>query len=355
MSSSVLRQAELSKLAGTLGVSDQRLEYLGRLDVSEIRDLRAAVIDKVASDSRVVFQRLAAASRVLPNSVAARLGRYLGADVVARLTAELTPKRAAALADKMPVEFLADVCVYLDPAAVPPLLEYLPSARVTQTALELYGRRDLVTMARLTEPVPDEIVERLLNEIDDPALLTIGLLMESAERRDRLVWLLPEERLSGILQSAVAQPDLWPDALTVVASLLEPLRERLATIFERDIASNPEQLDDLLRQVERMDLWPALLRLASAASQNLRRVAVERALAVGDPTLSILATASDHGLSRELLVVLTDQSDQTLDEVARRVSTVPTAVWEPAATAAKDNGGEQIIERIGALRGRPHG
>ncbi len=83
-------QAELIKLARTLGVSEQELVFLEPIPQESLRHFRAAVSDFLFDEQRALVRWLANAARWLPSMLSALLARiWLGASLTARLAAEL--------------------------------------------------------------------------------------------------------------------------------------------------------------------------------------------------------------------------------------------------------------------------
>ncbi|MCA9533309.1 MAG: hypothetical protein KC593_06520, partial [Myxococcales bacterium] len=139
--SQVDRIAEKIKLGRLLSLGPAALEQYDALDAATLRALREQISDSLFDDSRGALERVASASRLLPNALVASVGeRSFGPMLCARITGLLSPERAAALAAHMPDEFLADVAMQLDPRSARGVIAQLGKERVVAVAKVLLAR-----------------------------------------------------------------------------------------------------------------------------------------------------------------------------------------------------------------------
>ena len=109
-------RAEVEKLARVLHVDPARLEALEGCAPEAIRELRTATTDALFEADRHHFVRVAAAAKVIPASLAAKLAEHaLGPLLAARVAGLIEPEQGQDLARRLPPSFLADVAVELDP------------------------------------------------------------------------------------------------------------------------------------------------------------------------------------------------------------------------------------------------
>lgn len=241
-------QAELIKLARTLGVEEKELAFLAPIPQESLRHFRAAVSDFLFDEQRALVRWLANAARWLPAMLSALLARvWLGASLTARLAAELPAWRVANIARFLPTPFLADIATTLDPRCARELVMLLP------------------------DDVVSEVAASIPNEGD---LLDIVFHIESPNRLDHLINVLPPERIDAVL----------------------------------DLVSQPEQ----------SDRWPSVLALLSYVGFALKRELGERVIALGDSVLShVIVAADEQGLWEDLIPVVASLSTEAQAKVVK--------------------------------------
>jgi hypothetical protein len=197
---------------------------------ADIRQLRAQITDVLFTSQGSTLNRLAAASKLLPVGVSATIGqRAFGPMLSARIAGLLDPGRAAEMAAKLPVVFLADVAVELDPRRASDVIGRIPAQQVAAITRVLVKREEYVAMGRFVGHLSDDAIAAAVNELDDPAVLRVGFVLEDKDRLDHLISLLPPERLDSIIDAAAAN-DLWLEVLDLLTSVSEDRRAELASL-----------------------------------------------------------------------------------------------------------------------------
>lgn len=98
--------AEQIKLARLFGTQPERLSYLNPLDAAQLRALRLRLSDALFDQTRSSFQRVAMASRLLPNGLVALIGeKVFGPMLCARVAGLMPPDRTFDIALKLPDSF----------------------------------------------------------------------------------------------------------------------------------------------------------------------------------------------------------------------------------------------------------
>lgn len=224
-------EAELVKLARALDTTPDGVAFARALDPADIRRLREGVVATLYDEHRAAFRRVAAITRVLPTPVNVRIAlRAFPPLLAARVAGEMAPDRAAELANRMPIEYLAEGCLHLDPRRAAPLLGRISPDRVLAVVVELVDRGEYIALGRLLDAATDRIVVDAAAAISDEALLRIGFYAESGTHLTRAVAALPEQRLRSVVACALAGPrDLLSAGLALIARLEDDrLRGRLA-------------------------------------------------------------------------------------------------------------------------------
>ncbi len=110
-------EAEILKLARLLDRGPESLSYLDRVPLEDLRALRERITEVLFTAHESTFRRLAAASNLLPVGLVASLGQNtFGPMLAARITGLLEPGRAVEVAARLPIDFLAQAVIELDPA-----------------------------------------------------------------------------------------------------------------------------------------------------------------------------------------------------------------------------------------------
>ncbi len=189
-------QAEVLKLARLLRRDPGELQYLEAVPAADLRALREQVTELLFTADGRVLSRLAAASKLLPIRVVATIGeRAFGPVLAARIAGLLDPNRAVEMAETMPIGFLADVAVELDPRRISDVISRITPARIAAVTRELVRREEYVTMGRFVGQLGDDAVRAAFEVLDDRALLRVAFVLEATDRLDHLMGLLPPERL----------------------------------------------------------------------------------------------------------------------------------------------------------------
>src|SRR4051794_30527062 len=132
---------ELVKLARALGTTPDGVAFAASLDAGDIRQLRERVVGALHDEHRTAFRRVAAITRMLTTSLNVRIAlRAFTPMLAARVAGEMDPDRAAELANRMPIEYLAESCVHVDPLRAGPLISRVHPERVLAVVAELVDR-----------------------------------------------------------------------------------------------------------------------------------------------------------------------------------------------------------------------
>jgi len=260
VSAAAERHAEILKLARLLGRDPGTIAYMAEVPAADIRELREQVAEVLFSASHVTLGRLAAASRLLPVGLVAKIGEHaFGPVLSARIAGMLDPGRAMEMAGKLPVGFLAEVAMNIDPRRASDVIARVPARQVAQITAELARREEYVAMGRFVAYLPPEGIAAAVEAMDDEALLRVAFVLESKERLHELVSLLPEARIDGILDAA-ARAHLWMEALDLLANLDDSQRREFA---KRTGTRDAGVVDSLVQSARELELWPTLLPLAA--------------------------------------------------------------------------------------------
>lgn len=290
-------RAELVKLARALGTTPEQVAFAATLDHHDVRRLRVRVEDVLYDEHRAAFQRVATFSRLLPTPLTVRIAlRAFSPMLAARVAGEMSADRAAELADRMPIEYLAEGCVHLDPRRAGPLLSRIRRERVLAVVSLLVERGDFITLGRLLDAASNDLVGAVAATVSDDALLRIGVYTESDRHLTRAVAVLPPARLRAVVHHAVSgDDDLRSAGLSLIGRLTDgALRARLA---DHAAEAPEESLTRMLHTAIADTAVPTLLTAINAMGPTARRRVLSLpALRTESVVTRLREAAPDHPL-----------------------------------------------------------
>ena len=289
---------EVLKLTRELQADPGSLDGLAVCDAGDLRRLRGMVGDALHDAHSPAFQRAASASALLPTALTAKLAQtIIGPYLAARIAAEMPADRSVKLAGHLDVEFLADVCLSLDPARVADTVRGMADDQVLDVGMLLLEREEFVTLGKFVDVVSPSVLDDMAARITDPvALLRIATSIEARHRLDDLVRRISDDRIAAMIEVAVARGEV-ARMLTLLTDLGPDNRARLATMAAE---AGPEVIEQAVHTALAEDAWGDLLPVLvdlddqhlAVAADALRRVPddQQREIAdrvVDDPTVDV--------------------------------------------------------------------
>ncbi|MEQ8799501.1 MAG: hypothetical protein RJQ08_15790 [Salinisphaeraceae bacterium] len=327
-------RAELQKLARLLDTDAAALDFLAGKPAADLRQLREGVAEAMFKRHSSSFRLLASLSGLLPAGITARIAHMaLGAFLAGRVTGEMTPKRAVAIARKLPTDFLAETSLYIEPERAKPVLAAMPVDMIEKVAVILVGQREFITMGRFVGAVSEAALFRVIDRLDDEALLHIGFYVEDAGRLDRILEYLDDDRLRGVIATATDQ-DLWPEALALVQLVGDEQKGRLGDL----VADEDEAvLDSLVHVAQEQSLWPEVL-VAVGSMQPANRQRVVNLPSVTDPAVlnALIEAAYRQALWPVVVPLLAMMSNDARAAAVEAALAQPDEVWRAWLDAAAE-------------------
>jgi hypothetical protein len=329
-------RAEIAKLARTLGIEDSRLRFLEAIPALEIRSLREAAADALSDADHGSLRRLAALVRWLPARAVAYLAEHrFGALVTAHVAGEMPARRVTRIIHFVSTPFLADVCMHVDPRRARDLIRQQPVERMIAVALELVRRGEFLTLGSFVDVASDHVIAAVESAIgDEESLLRAAFFVQSKNRLDHLVRLMPRERVRRAILLAVDESrDLMPEVASLIVQVSYSLKQELG-----DLAT--EQSDAVLERIVRFahaeDLWDEMLPVIAVLSVEVQRRFLNLPLLKEEPRFieSALRATDEHdfwGIALSFVHLMDDPIRTLVAEVA---ASQPRAAMERAANAA---------------------
>lgn len=269
-------EAEYLKLARLLGCEQAAVARLQGLDVTALRQLRAACTSMLFDGDRASLQRVAGAARILPGALNAILAeKAMGPVLASRVAGLLPPRDAVEIARRTPLAFNVAVTLMLDPRRAAPMLQQMPLDLVVAVTREVVKQREYIVMARFVDTLTDEQIRACMAVLDDEAMLRIGFFVESPQRLEEVVELMSDARLQRVVAVA-ARPGLNLGA--AVMALLQGVGPGLRTRMARAAMLHPDPQvgEQLVASATAHGLLPVLQALHAdlppAAAERLLRL-----------------------------------------------------------------------------------
>lgn len=321
MSEQLAALAEITKLARLLNVEDPHdLDFLLVLPPESLRTFRERVTDRLFDADAARLKRVAAASKLVPVAISAKAARYaFGPLLCASIAGMLEPSRGVAIAEQLPAPFLTETSVQLDPRRAASLLSAMPARVVAEVAKHLVQRDDHITMGRFVGVLPDPSLRAAEPVMGDADLLRIGFLLEDKSRLDNLIEIIGD-RLPGIIRAA-HENDLWAEAVNLFDNVGPDNKTRIGDIAA---SAGDAVLDGLIRAVDRLEAWDAMLPVTRAMSRESLEVFAQHPAVHQEATLTaVLDVALNQGLWLDLLPLAAQLPTAQREFIATRVAQQP--------------------------------
>lgn len=328
-------RAEVHKLGRTLGVAEGSLAFLERLPPETLRELRLGTYEALFGLDQKLMQRITRFLRRLPVFFVAWIARLAGPLLTARVAGEMPARRAARMAQRLPPTFVADVCLHLDPRCAHDLIHALPTPTILGFAQELLRREDWITTGRFVDFLSDDAIRAVLAHIhDDAQLLRISFYVESRNRLDHVVRLLPPERLRNAILLAVDESrDILTEVMALIIHVSYALKRELGDLAA---AQDEAVLNRVVQATHQQGFWADLLPAISVLSVAAQRKVVNLPVLREDSAVleSILSAARAQGLWCDVLPLLPYMDEPMREAVARHAAALPRDALAAAADAA---------------------
>lgn len=261
--------AEVEKLCRVLDCSADELAGLDALSVEQLRTLREQISAALFDEHADVFRRLAESSKLLPTAISAKLSKSVfGPLFSARISGLLPVDRAVAIARKLPVEFLADLTMHMDPRSAKPLLREMPIDLIIASAEELAEREEYVTMARFVDALRLDAVLEVSERLSDEQLLRIGFYVENPASLTSIIAALPPQRVANTVKLTAQGP---AELRTAGLSLMDQVDdEARALLGEAAIAQGDEVLEAMVKTASEAKAQGVLQKTLLCVNEDAR-------------------------------------------------------------------------------------
>lgn len=335
----IAHEAELEKLARLLQADRAALDFLGDQSVERLRRIREGLTDALFEEFRPTFAGFAKMASILPLGISARISRsVLGPVLSGRIAGEMPAERAVAMAERLSDEFLADVCVQMEPKRAQPIIRSFPVERSVAITRLLLERGEYIVMGQFVDVLPRATLLAAADVIASPlALLRIAFFVESREQLACVIAHLSRARRAEVIHAA-AEHALWPEVIDTLERIDEHTRDELAA---QALTEHDAVLDSLIRAAAEHDLWPQLLAIGATIDDDIQsRFAAQPAFCEQQIICSIVDSVDTHALwplleqhiasmgtarAARMLLVCAEQRPATLADMAQCFELTPTS------------------------------
>lgn len=244
-------RAETLRIAGLMGLGEEDLAFLGKLEAEPLHAFRQQLIE-IYFEENSALRKLAKVANMMPSALIAKVTvDAIGPILAARVVGEVDTKVAIGVLKRVPTDFLVDTAVAADPRRVIPLFSESPREIAKAIADELIARKEYVAIGQLIAYVEDEVMEHALGTASDLDILYSSFLVENKDRLGDGVGMLSDERIHSVVKTA-AKEQHWLEALDMLSHLELDQFRRVAS---QAMKLSPKVLSELLAFVHENDLW----------------------------------------------------------------------------------------------------
>ncbi|MBI4898279.1 MAG: hypothetical protein HY827_07910 [Actinobacteria bacterium] len=328
MSEALEVRAEIAKIARLLAVEPDAVSYLDKIRPADLVKFREQLIELFYGGEIGGLQRFVGPSKILPTGLVASITQEsVGPVLTARIAGLVDPAQAIAVVAKLPIEFLADVAVEIDPRRAARIIGGL-SEDVTGTITEiLIGRREYVALGRFVGFVSGATLASTFDRVSDADLLQTAFVMEDKDQLTVAVGMLPDKRLRGLIRAA-GRLDMWAEAIDLVLHLDD---EQYARVIDLVAGESDATLDALIRTACDEKLWSLVLPIASDMDKPGK--VIDALLRADDAAIiSMVDVTIEYAQWDELYALLEKTPDDRLKIFRKRTAKLKlTEQLEPVA------------------------
>ena len=228
------RQTELRRLAQTLNVTEKQLAYLDKINATGLQNIRRGFQNALLDEFESLFQKLAGAGKLSPDSVSALLcKKVFGPAITANLSYYTPIDKIAGMCKHFDGEFMADVTREQIPERVAPMLKDMPVDLMAEVTRQLAKAGDFHIMGAMTDFLPEDKLVALMKEV--PTAEANLRVSSFAQRKDRIAALvknLPLDVMTDLIKAGFNNEDLIAELALVTAEMSGVDQERMAKLTD---------------------------------------------------------------------------------------------------------------------------
>lgn len=328
MSETLEIRAEIAKIARLLSVDATELAYLEQVKPEPLVKFREQLVELFFGGEIGGLQRFVGPSRMLPTSLIASVTQEaVGPVLTARIAGLVDPAQAVAVVARLPIEFLADVAVEIDPRRVARIIGGLSDGVISDISKILARRKEYVAMGRFVAYLSGETLAAIFDRTNDADLLQTAFVMEDKDQLTVAVGLLPDKRIRGLIREG-GKADMWAEVIDMALHLDD---EQYARVIDIAAEEGDVTLDALVRTAYEENLWSLVLPIASDM-ENPENVIAAALRADADVFRAMIETTAEFALWDEFYALLEKAPKEQRAKIRKRAEKLGlTKVMAPVA------------------------
>ena len=233
------RATELRLLARQMHKQPDDLGYLDSLDGEALHRLRSALQNRLLDEFAPTFEKMASGGKIAPDKLSAFLcKKVFGPTLTANMSYFTPPEKAAKMCRHFDTEFMAEVSRETIPERAEAMLKGLPVELMVPTTRALLENGDYHIMGGFTDYMPEDKINVLMREIQDPA---DNLRISSyAQRKDRIAAIatgFDDDTLTALIRAGHMKDEFVLELALTCAEMPAEQQQRMARLTD---AINPE-------------------------------------------------------------------------------------------------------------------
>lgn len=229
------RNTELRRLAQALHRSADDLAYLDKLDAVALQKLRTNFQNSLLNKFGPVFERIAGAGKLAPDSISATLcTKVFGPAITANMSYFTPMSKAVSLCKLFDADFMAEVAREQIPERAVDMLAELPVEQLKKVTAKLVEHGDFHVLGGFTDYIPEKKAIEIMEVIKDPAAnLHISFYAQRKDRIAKLANMLNDQKLLELIAAAFADENLMVEVGLITAEMDDKAQVRMAKLTDK--------------------------------------------------------------------------------------------------------------------------
>lgn len=246
------KEFELKSIYNLLGVHNNELSFLEKLEPEEMNLLRNKIILFMQDGQKEIWVPMAKVSKFMPNFLNAKVSEdILGPSIAANLSYHLHPKDAIGIAGHFSIKFFCDVLEHLVPEKIEAMINQSPFDLMRRAVNELLSRRNYFLIGSLIDYTPIDSVEKIARGIENLGeLISITYNARDKARVLNLFKKFDDNKIFGVMVAGL-NSNLSEELKTIYEHADDELLEKTRKIIQTKDAKLLEKYNDMINHFDK--------------------------------------------------------------------------------------------------------
>lgn len=246
------KEFELKSIYNLLGVHNNELSFLEKLEPEEMNLLRNKIILFMQDGQKEIWVPMAKVSKFMPNFLNAKVSEdILGPSIAANLSYHLHPKDAIGIAGHFSIKFFCDVLEHLVPEKIEAMINQSPFDLMRRAVNELLSRRNYFLIGSLIDYTPIDSVEKIARGIENLGeLISITYNARDKARVLNLFKKFDDNKIYGVMVAGL-NSNLSEELKTIYEHADDELLEKTRKIIQTKDAKLLEKYNDMINHFDK--------------------------------------------------------------------------------------------------------